>query len=61
VTLSAAAALTMSLVTAMSAFEGVGSPEGWLCTITILAPMAGAELLAIWRFERNIRVLSVSP
>jgi hypothetical protein len=32
VTPSGAAALTMSRVTAMSAFDGVGSPEGWLCT-----------------------------
>jgi hypothetical protein len=26
------AALMISRVTAMSAFDGVGSPEGWLCT-----------------------------
>ena len=37
VTPSGFAALIMSRVTAMSAFEGVGSPEGWLCTMSMLA------------------------
>src|SRR5215472_13118073 len=58
---SGAAAFLISLVTAMSALDGVGSPEGWLCTITILTPMAAAGLLAISWFGWDIRVLSVSP
>ena len=37
--------MTMSLVTAMSALEGVGSPEGWLCTrISADAPSSSARL-----------------
>ncbi len=37
VTPSEAATLTMSRVTWMSAFDGVGSPEGWLCTRIMFA------------------------
>ena len=50
----------MSWVTAMSALDGVGSPEGWLCTMTILTPIARADLLAIWRFARVVSILRVS-
>jgi hypothetical protein len=32
VTPKSAAAFTTSRVASMSAFDGVGSPEGWLCT-----------------------------
>src|SRR5262249_23690129 len=42
---SGAAAFLMSLVTAMSALEGVGSPEGWLWTrISAEAPRSSARL-----------------
>ena len=45
VTPSDPAALTMSLVTAMSALEEVGSPEGWLCTRNSAeAPSSSARL-----------------
>jgi hypothetical protein len=44
---SGAAAFLMSWVTVMSAFDGIGSPEGWLCTITILDLLGTADLLAI--------------
>jgi hypothetical protein len=40
--------------------DGVGSPEGWLWTMTMLGPMAWADLLALRRFERVINILRVS-
>ena len=43
VTPSGFAALIMSRVTAMSAFDGVGSPEGWLCTISMVGEVGGGE------------------
>ena len=44
VTPSGLAALMMSLVTAMSALDGVGSPDGWLCTrINADAPSSSAR------------------
>ena len=52
---SGAAAFLMSWVTAMSALDGVGLPEGWLCTrISAEAPEFERPLDDLARIDRGV-------
>jgi hypothetical protein len=51
---SGAAAFLMSWVTVMSAFDGVGSPEGWLCTRISAAAPSSSAIDSLARVDRGV-------